>query len=349
MNPESYATMASEQARSGEEIKNWISKKIAEALETDVGSIDPDQDFSDFGLDSMVAFALTGEMSEWIGKELPASLLWEYTTINSLSEYIAEPSLSHPVDEWPASSAVLLAGNGEGQRLFCICGIGLYKDLADCVATDANTYGVYVPPEKSLGKFGKEIDDRYAYSTVEALAESYVDQIVSLQPRGPYQLLGLSFGGVLAYETAQQLIRRGEDVPLLVLLDSVLPGGVKAGAYRHVVNLIKNAVSKPELDKSVLEDQKEQLSYEDMGTFRSEYYWALSKKYSPLPYAGTVLLIRATAEELFGRGYTLDEQLGWQDLVTGRLETIRLEGTHTGILQQPHVSELASVVRARMV
>src|SRR5437773_3104337 len=45
-----------------------------------------------------------------------------------------------------------------------------------------------------------------------------------LQPEGPYYVCGASFGGLLAYETAQQLKARGQEVALLALFDTYGPG-----------------------------------------------------------------------------------------------------------------------------
>lgn len=334
--------------RSYEEIKTWISTEVANILKIDIDDIDSDQKFSGFGIDSIVAFAMTGDLCEWIGEELPATLLWEYPTIDSLSRYISEQFGESATERRSESSGILLAGCNGQNKLFCICGIGLYQNLADQMVHTMDTYGIYVPPEKSLGKFGKEIDDRYEYVTVEDLARRYVDEIISLKRQGPYYILGVSFGGVLAYEAAQQLSRRGANVPLLILLDAVLPSAVKVGATRYVIEQIKTAISGPNVREIVPEDQIHKLSYEEMGKFRSQYYWTLGKHYDPLPYTGSVLLVRATATKLFGLGYIHDEQLGWRDLVTGNLETIKIDGTHIGILQQPHVSELVSSLCKRI-
>jgi thioesterase domain-containing protein len=49
-------------------------------------------------------------------------------------------------------------------------------------------------------------------------------QIQTLQPNGPYYLGGYSFGGVVAFEMARQLQEQGEQVGILVVLDSCRPG-----------------------------------------------------------------------------------------------------------------------------
>jgi thioesterase domain-containing protein len=60
--------------------------------------------------------------------------------------------------------------------------------------------------------------------SIAEMAADYRGQIRLAQPRGPYHLLGWSFGGVVAQEIATQLRREGEEVALLALLDSFLVG-----------------------------------------------------------------------------------------------------------------------------
>src|SRR2546421_4992495 len=64
-----------------------------------------------------------------------------------------------------------------------------------------------------------------ALVTVEQMAGEYLEVIRERQPHGPYALVGLSFGGVLAYEIARRLRAGGEEVAVLGLLDSFLPRG----------------------------------------------------------------------------------------------------------------------------
>lgn len=57
-------------------------------------------------------------------------------------------------------------------------------------------------------------------TSVEALAAHYLEQILLVQPIGPYHLVGHSFGGLVGFEIAQQLIRRGETVAWLCMIDT---------------------------------------------------------------------------------------------------------------------------------
>ena len=334
--------------KSYDEIRAWISTEIAEILECDIDSINPEQEFSSMGIDSLVAFSMTGELSEWIGEDLSATLLWEYPTISSLSQKISEILNDELAEKQPGSNAIFLAGNESKNKLFCICGIDLYQTLANQLTNTLDTYGVYVAPEKALGKFNEDIDQSYDYRFVEDLAKRYMDEITSVQPEGPYHLLGLSFGGILAYEIAQQLSRRGADIPLLVLLDSVLPNAVKVRAHRRVINLLKSGVSWLGNREMQTSDTRSDLTYEEMSNLRGQYYWELGKRYKPSSYSGTAILFRATSSKLFGTGYIDDETLGWSNLIADNLSIVRINGTHTGILEQPHVAELANVIDRRM-
>src|SRR5262249_54215939 len=52
-----------------------------------------------------------------------------------------------------------------------------------------------------------------------SMATDYVTEVRRVQPRGPYFLAGYSFGGPVSFEIAQQLVREGECVSFLGLID----------------------------------------------------------------------------------------------------------------------------------
>jgi len=59
-------------------------------------------------------------------------------------------------------------------------------------------------------------------TTLAEMACDYVDLMRMTQPSGPYHLLGWSLGGNIAFAMAEELERRGEEIGLLVILDSSL-------------------------------------------------------------------------------------------------------------------------------
>lgn len=118
-------------------------------------------------------------------------------------------------------------GGGSKPPVFCIYGILLYYDLARHLDADRPVYGVYLPDEVDLLTADLPEKQLAALSNVPQLASRYLKQIRTLQPEGPYFLAGESFGGLVAFEMAQQLRAQGETVSLLALLDSLVPGDRK--------------------------------------------------------------------------------------------------------------------------
>lgn len=83
-------TSTSAQSRSAQEIQDWITAKLAAELQTEPGAIDINQPFTGFGVDSIAIFTLTGDLAEWLGHDLRATLLWEYPNIAALSQHLAQ-------------------------------------------------------------------------------------------------------------------------------------------------------------------------------------------------------------------------------------------------------------------
>ncbi|HET7461385.1 MAG TPA: amino acid adenylation domain-containing protein, partial [Longimicrobium sp.] len=67
--------------------------------------------------------------------------------------------------------------------------------------------------------------------TVEAMAARLVAMIRQVRPSGPYRVAGWSFGGVLAYEVATQLVGQGQAVEFVGMFDSYAPAGPDTGPY----------------------------------------------------------------------------------------------------------------------
>jgi pimeloyl-ACP methyl ester carboxylesterase len=89
-----------------------------------------------------------------------------------------------------------------------------YARLARHLGTARTVYGV----QSRAFTRADRADD-----SVETMAAAYLHDIREVQPDGPYHLIGNCFGGLVAFEIAQQLRGQGEDVALLVLIDTAFP------------------------------------------------------------------------------------------------------------------------------
>jgi aspartate racemase len=157
--------------------------------------------------------------------------------------------------------------------------------------------------------------------------------------------MGHSFGGVIAFEIAQQLQAQGQEVALLALLDSYISRRRKLLPIRHrLSNLLKIGFTGVlERVKGGVASKFQRLRY-GRQYLPYLYYLAgethLFEDYAPKAYTARVTLFKAMDE--FSVSYSVDSpEVGWNKFVTGSLEIYDVTGDHIGILEEPHVQVLA--------
>ena len=70
------------------DLYDYVRSMMAKAVEMHETDIDPDQNFMELGADSMTAMSMVKDMETRYDIELPATLLFEYTTLNELVEFL---------------------------------------------------------------------------------------------------------------------------------------------------------------------------------------------------------------------------------------------------------------------
>src|SRR6185437_628724 len=75
-----------------EAIRAWLVGKLAMQLGIAVDEIDIAEPFASYGLGSTELVGLSGELAQWLGRDLPAELAYECPTIETLARYLAEPA-----------------------------------------------------------------------------------------------------------------------------------------------------------------------------------------------------------------------------------------------------------------
>lgn len=190
----------------------------------------------------------------------------------------------------------------------------------------------------------------------------YLEAMRAHRPKGPYVLAGVSFGAVLAFEIARQLRALGEQVPLVILVDAVLPRAVRRGPgwYRHQLEQLRQEglrgfrMRLRRLFDVALETRPaadSRATVHEIEALRQAFYDRAARRYdaTPHPYDGRTVLIRASETDLVG--YDLEPNLGWRAHVRGPFEVYQSEGDHLGVLSAPRTAlivrrELDRLVRA---
>jgi thioesterase domain-containing protein len=121
---------------------------------------------------------------------------------------------------------ILLNKGPSASKLFMLAGVQTYRPLARRLEDLFAAYAVFTSEELSATDANSET------LAVTRLSEHYLAQIRAVQPHGPYQLLGYSFAGIVAFEVAQRLRAAGETVSFLVLIDAIIPEWNNKLAFR---------------------------------------------------------------------------------------------------------------------
>ena len=174
--------------------------------------------FFSMGGHSLLAVQLISRIKSAFAIEIPLSALFAGPTVARMAEHIAAAN-GH---EGPRSSQVLVSIQSQGSRapFFCVHAVGgqviSYAQLSQEMGLEQPFYGLQSPP----ANYFPESD-----ISIEQMATLYNREIRSVQPVGPYLLSGWSMGGLVAWEMAQQLIKEGETIGLLALMDTTPPSG----------------------------------------------------------------------------------------------------------------------------
>jgi len=255
--------------------------------------------------------------------------------------------------------------NVDGGRapLFMVHGVGGnvlgFYALARCLDADRPVYGVQA---QSL------LPQREAKLRLEDMAAEYVADMREVWPRGPFHLLGFSFGGLVAYEIARQLKAAGLEVGLLGMLDTRQPQqlrGVpaKGPLYRRVYlrlrlmylhtyrrngrikYLLRRLGERVQRAKYMVAAKTGRGQVESTVRNVREINFAAGVRYELKPYAGRVTLFKAepVAEEV-----PLPEDLHWGSVAAGGVGIRHLPGDHGRILFEPGLGALAVALTSEL-
>jgi hypothetical protein len=186
-----------------------ISRVFAELL--GVERVGLDDSFFELGGNSLLATQVAARLGAELGEKVPVVWLFTAPTPAGLAAQLDNRRSGH-IDPEAAFDVLLpLRPSGSAEPLFCVHPLGgiawSFAGLAAHLDADRPIYGLQSP---ALSSDSSSLPD-----SIEDWAHRYVKAIRTVQPQGPYHLLGWSLGGVLAHAMAVQLQSEGEQVALL--------------------------------------------------------------------------------------------------------------------------------------
>ncbi|GAA4471543.1 hypothetical protein GCM10023094_02390 [Rhodococcus olei] len=317
-----------------------------------------DDNFFELGGNSLVATQVVARIGAEVGAEVP--LLWVFAdpTVAGLAARIEAAQAGSLGLDGDRALQMLLPIREEGSKppLFCVHPIvGLswaFAGLSAHLDPDRPIYGLQSPVVSGSAPMPASIED---------WAELYVDEIRSVQPVGPYQLIGWSLGGVIAHAMAVRLQSEGDEVELLAMMDSVADLGGRASeaagtiSARDLLGGLMPEVGGVTDDVEVTPESLEQLvaglpaPLNELGSERVEAAFAaavsslrLIADYRPEPFKGDLVYFAALEDDPTGRVGAAT----WRSAIAGAIEVHGLPTTHWHMASAPALQSIAEVVTA---
>ena len=323
--------------------------------------------FFDLGGNSLVAVRLFSEMRKLFDRSFPLSVLFQAPTVEKLADMIRKGGWA---PQW--TSLVPIQAGGSKPTFFCIHGGGgnvlIYRELSRQLGKDYPFYGLQA----------RGLDESSdCLNTIEEMADAYLKELLELQPEGPYYLGGFCMGGQVAFEIAQRLVRDGQKVNLLFLMDTHIynpmralsdqtdqaadpsaavnahsPASVGSNSERRTKPAggnLKLALRKQVERLRIAIDQTFKLhSHRDVSGTREEYIARINDRaylaYAPGEYSGKITVCQAQRKLRFLR----DPQNGWGGVTPQGLELIELPADPGALFVKPCVEQLAEILREKL-
>jgi len=322
-----------------------------------------EDNFFKIGGHSLLAVRLFVRIQNLTKFDLPLSTLFKVPTIRGLAKIIDmnfsatsinNNALEPQTEKW--RSLVTIQQTGDQPPLFLIHAAGgnvlNYRILLGALGSAQPVYGL-----QARGLDG--VQD--PFSSIEEMARVYLAEIRFVQDSGPYYLGGESFGGLVAFEIAQQLAKRGERVSFLAMLDT--PGPGKRG-YRSLFSFerglsgVRYAFAYTSLPLYLYKKICNSIRVRLHNTMRLTRYvfcrltnsplplvlraWYLTrshirimKRYIVHPYHNSsIALFRGPVTHEFPYN---DPELGWKDIARGGLKIIIINALHREFLESPEL------------
>jgi thioesterase domain-containing protein len=319
----------------------------AEVLDADkVGVHD---NFFALGGHSFSAVRLMSRLRAAMEMELPLRCIFIHPTIAELSKHISFDPVTHgyrytsEIPKW--SCLVPVQPRGQRTPLFLVAG---YEEPDDTLLALSHLIPHLGLDQPLFGFRPRWIEGSNDYASVEEMAREFLTELRVVQPRGPYLLGGHCVGGIAALEIAQLLLQEGEEVKLMVFLDTERPSPARAFSVelyflrkraRHIADILSEIGHAKRGARRVMIRRllRRKLKEKDSFYQAKVGYRRLLYRHAPKRYSGRITLIVNEAQA------RLDKDLGWTGISRGGLDVHTIPGDHFTVFSH-YAKEIGQVI-----
>ena len=333
------------------ETEKMLAKIWCDVLQLDkVGVTD---DFFSVGGHSLNSIQLISKINKSFNKNLPVIWGFKNPTIEKQGEELANSVILN-------TEELLVKFNESGYKIpmFFIhpggMGAEAYFDLASKLNKDQPFYIIDSINQR---------EQKLKFKTIPEYAAEYLKHIKKAQSHGPYYLGGWSFGGVVAYEMAQQLLQEGEKVEKLFLIDSYLSNRrikkllqeehPSSTAYENATKFFRNKLREKMLEEI---DLSKDSSYYDFNSEVLNGELNVLEEYEAKRYNGEIILFRASKNNqiLKDNKFILDIGIdafdrlqidAWESFASN-LKIVTIDADHFSIMKDEGLDPIIDTLQA---
>jgi amino acid adenylation domain-containing protein len=357
--PDAAAFMARDYEAPEGETEQRLARIWAELLQ--VERVGPEHNFFELGGHSLTALRLVARVGRVFGVQIGVAALFAAPTLRQLARRVSESE--KPPEPW---KLIQLQPLGEKTPIIAINNGMLYYKLSQKIGTDRRFLAVQL--------FDPINPKPLPYRSLEQIAADYVELIRAAQPHGPYILMGLCIAGLIAYEAARQLRLAGERVPLVIMADTWSPTYDVRVPFPHAIlfslrrrlNIHRHTLASfraLRFDEFVATTRFAKWNrlirtlvalgliknLEEFTALTNQDIWFLldlmraRAEYQPPVATGDVVLLESNDLPI---SRWSDQNMGWGDLVTGRLLHCRLQAWHDTLFRDERsIGRIAAILR----
>jgi thioesterase domain-containing protein/acyl carrier protein len=311
-----------------------------------------DDNFFELGGHSLLATRLISRIRATLGIEVAIRSLFEAPTVAELQQRL---DTTMPIRS--AIQTILpVRSSGDRPPLFCIHpGGGLSWPYFGLLPNIPERYPIY-------GLQASNLQGMALPTTIAEMANQYLSKVYEIRPTGPFNLLGWSFGGLVAHAIATRIQANGGAVNLLALLDSYLDDVSPSSApvdppisaepeESPVEHLIESSLSEKTRPKdhplsqmtNALLARRDVIPFLDQHIRQAiaqglQHSHCLAKTFVPQRFNGNLVIFTAT------RSVPQRSTDSWKPYVSGEIKVYPIDSLHEDMMTPSATAQVGAVL-----